>query len=808
MQDTIEVIKYPCALIDPSPYQVREKFEPQSIAELSASLKEHGVIQPLTARVSPQDPGRLELVAGERRLRAAKLAELPVVPVIVHELSDRAAQEIVLIENLQREDLTVSEEARGYRKALDLRDDEGKPLYTQASLAQKIGKPLNHVADRLKLLLCPEILVAAVEANVVALSTAMLVGRIPDPKAREIAAKRVLKPEIQEVPLNYEQTREMIRAEFMVSLQRPGFDKEDATLVPVVMDGETRVMGGSCLDCPHRSDASDQRARNSAPVGNAGVELKQGGANDLCTLPSCFKKKQAAAWKILAQQAEAQNVRVIQGDGAREIFSRFNQGLNHDAPYVLLDAKPDYDDVGASSYDNKKTFRSLLKGADVEIVIARHPVTGQRVELAEKRGARLVAKAKLKGKDVAEEIKTTEDAERAKKEQRAEEIRAAKLEAITLHEGLTDLAEAISRKGMDADQLDYLFQLTLDNSGADGFKFMKDWLGLKMPKGTANSPRDYEDEILKTIRARATTPQQWLGYIVAASLSWALRWSGLKDDDLQHFWQLYGIQKEQLERRARAILDAGTKEKKVETGPNQTEMIAGVQDAKQGRCGFVFATGNETAWARALIEMDLRATLPNEAGVFEDCAEFSIPMLTEKRSKETGRPIPMKGCALKVLLATDDEGLWYAGLDWHRNEPAGEKSCALGGGYLPSLNKVSALRVEAVWGVLSELVEEFCKLGMEAMEGLVDAAMQSLVSQGKVPASVLDGFSQTGEGVIAQEKDAEQLSFEEQVQAVAKGAKPSEFIGTKPDPKKDPEGYKQWDAKRKKLVRAAQKLEA
>ena len=568
MKAQIEIIHFPPSLIDPSPYQVRERFEEEALSELAESIREHGIIQPLTARVSPADGGRLELVAGERRLRAAKLAALEAVPVIVHELSDRAAQEIVLIENLQREDLTVSEEAKGYRKALDLRDDAGQPVYTQESLAKKIGKPLSHVRDRLSMLLCPAFLVQAVESGEVAISTAMLVGRIPEEKAREAAAKRVLRPQIQEVPLNYEQTREMIKEEFMVSLQKPGFDKEDEQLLPVVMENGVRVMGGSCVGCPFRSDGDASRPRNSVG-GNEGNKV-QVGTVDLCTMPGCFRKKQDAAWKILAQHAEAQNVRVIQGDGAREIFSKYGNGLNHDAAYVMLDEKPGYDDIGNGCYENKKTFRSLLKGAEVEIVIARHPVTGQRVELAEKKAARLIAKAKLKGGDVAAEIHDQASAEAAKKDQRKEELRAQKLERITLHEGLTDLAEAIGRKGMDADQLSYLFQVTLDHSGADGFKIIKDWLELKMPKGAAASVRDYEADIIKVIGERATTPQQWLGYIVVATLAKSLRWSGLQDEDLEHFWGLYGIKKEQLERRAVAILDAGTKKKDGETPEAET----------------------------------------------------------------------------------------------------------------------------------------------------------------------------------------------------------------------------------------------
>lgn len=578
---TLQIINYPIELIDPSPYQVRERFEPETLAELADSVREHGIIQPLTARESPLDVTRLELIAGERRLRAGKLAGRQTVPVIIHVMDDAAAQEIVLIENLQREDLTVREEARGYQKALNLRTADGHAVYTLASLCAKISKTESHVRDRLKLLLCPDSLVDAVEEGVIALSTAMLVGRIPEAKARVEAAKKVLHPDIQEVPLNYEQTREMIREQFMVSLNKPGFDIESAELLPVVMEGEVRVMGGSCIDCPFcLTPESVVGVRNSAGLGAEGKITKQG-QNDLCTMPSCFRKKQDAAWALMRRAAADQNLRVIEGDGAREIFRSWGNGLNSDAPWVKLDEQPEYDEIGTLSYDNKKKWGTLLKGTDVEIVIARHPTTGQRVELVDKKTAKVIALAKLKNKDAAEVVKDLDTAAALKKDNRKEELRKQKLEAITLHEGLTDLAEAIGRKGMDADQLSYLFQVTLDNSGADGFKIMKDWLALKLPKGTASSARDYEAEIIKTVTEHATTPQQLQGYIVVATLAKTLRWSGLTDEDLVHFWGLYGIKPEQLQRRAVAILDAGTKAKPVETGPSEREIVTGVQDTKQ-----------------------------------------------------------------------------------------------------------------------------------------------------------------------------------------------------------------------------------
>jgi ParB family chromosome partitioning protein len=133
--------------IRPNPYQPRKEFDPAAIEELSQSIKEHGIIQPLIVRKSIKG---YELVAGERRLRAAKEAGLKKVPVVVKEYSDQQLMEIALIENLQREDLNPLEEAEAYEKLI------AHYSYTQEALAKKIGKSRPHVANMLRLLQLPQ----------------------------------------------------------------------------------------------------------------------------------------------------------------------------------------------------------------------------------------------------------------------------------------------------------------------------------------------------------------------------------------------------------------------------------------------------------------------------------------------------------------------------------------------------------------------------------------------------------------------------------------------------------------------------
>jgi len=135
--------------IRPNPYQPRQAFDPQKMEELVASVREHGVVQPVLVRKLGDG---YQLVAGERRLRAARMAGLETVPVVVQEFSESQMVEIALIENLQREDLNCIEEARAYRRLMD------EFNFTQETLAQRIGKSRPEVANTLRLLnLEPEI---------------------------------------------------------------------------------------------------------------------------------------------------------------------------------------------------------------------------------------------------------------------------------------------------------------------------------------------------------------------------------------------------------------------------------------------------------------------------------------------------------------------------------------------------------------------------------------------------------------------------------------------------------------------------
>lgn len=144
MISEVKVVKVAIYQIFPNPYQPRKNFDDEALCDLSASIAQFGVLQPLL--VAPADNGRYMLIAGERRLRASKMAKLQEVPVIISEYTSQQIAEIALIENLQREDLHFLEEAEGYEKLME------EFHLTQEAMAARVGKKQSTIANKLRLL--------------------------------------------------------------------------------------------------------------------------------------------------------------------------------------------------------------------------------------------------------------------------------------------------------------------------------------------------------------------------------------------------------------------------------------------------------------------------------------------------------------------------------------------------------------------------------------------------------------------------------------------------------------------------------
>lgn len=171
--------------IEPNKNQPRKDFEQDAIAELAQSIREHGIIQPLLVR--PLTTGTYQIVAGERRWRASRMAGLTEVPVIVRELSDEQTMELALIENLQRQDLNAIEEALGYRTLID------EYKMTQEQVAIRVGKSRPVVANALRLLALPQEILTNVRKGVLTSGHARALLSIEDKQQMVQTADRIVK---------------------------------------------------------------------------------------------------------------------------------------------------------------------------------------------------------------------------------------------------------------------------------------------------------------------------------------------------------------------------------------------------------------------------------------------------------------------------------------------------------------------------------------------------------------------------------------------------------------------------------------
>lgn len=143
--------RVPLEFITPNPRNPRRSFGDAELTDLTQSIREHGLVQPIVVRPMGE-AGRFELIAGERRWRAAQRAGLVDIPVIIRDVNDRTALELAIIENVQRADLNPVEEALGYQQLIDDHN------YTQADLGNVIGKSRSHVANTLRLLKLPDVI--------------------------------------------------------------------------------------------------------------------------------------------------------------------------------------------------------------------------------------------------------------------------------------------------------------------------------------------------------------------------------------------------------------------------------------------------------------------------------------------------------------------------------------------------------------------------------------------------------------------------------------------------------------------------
>jgi ParB family chromosome partitioning protein len=212
-QDAVEKINL--KKIRAGVYQPRQNFEETELQDLADSIKEHGVIQPIILRKTDAD--FYEIIAGERRFRAAKIANLTEIPAIIRKFSDNDALEIAIIENVQRSDLSPTEEARGYQRLIK------EFSYTQEIVAKKVGKSRAHIANLLRLLTLPEKVREYLDSKQISMGHARAIINSINPE--ELAKKIIAKG------LNVRDAEEIVRDEKI----------EKAKRTPVLIRTESRI---------------------------------------------------------------------------------------------------------------------------------------------------------------------------------------------------------------------------------------------------------------------------------------------------------------------------------------------------------------------------------------------------------------------------------------------------------------------------------------------------------------------------------------------------------------------------------------
>lgn len=301
------------------------------------------------------EAARFEIIFGERRWRAAGALNMERVPCVVANLSDGEVLEKMLVENMQREDFSPMEEAVGFARLLELRDGDGKAMYSPKKIAERIGCSVAHIQQRLDLRKLEGTEAGkALEAGKLPVSVARVIARMPTRELREeVAAKALHDPVTGGGVMSLPRLEQMVAEEYMRQLRGAPFDREDAGLVPVETDaaGE-RLAGGACGDCPFLERAKSQ--------------------HHLCTNPTCFEKKVRAAhesWRVSVTDEASRRVGLSMEEAA-ELWDFTDIQLHPQAPYVDLDHLPENRFLVPGTIDAPK-WRELLAKSEVRVYLAK-----------------------------------------------------------------------------------------------------------------------------------------------------------------------------------------------------------------------------------------------------------------------------------------------------------------------------------------------------------------------------------------------------------------------------------------------------
>ena len=451
-QETVAILDLPT--ISPPKENPRTRFNQNDLAELAESIHQHGILQPILVRPYPQNPARFsdepdylyELVAGERRHRAAKMAGLTTIPAMIRDLDDRAVLEVQVVENLIREGLHPLEEAEGYRRLIDDHD------YRVEDLVLKIGKSRSYVYARMKLADIPEIAREAMWAGTLSHSTALLIARIPDAELQQKATTRILEGDHWESPMSYRRSLDLIQKDYMLRLAEAAFPIKDKKLVP---------KAGSCVDCPKRTG----NQRDLFP------DIKSA---DVCTDPPCYKDKEGAHWdRVQAKAMTAGKKMLPKGD--------------EDVIQYGYTAGNKYVDLKARNYEapEHEPWKKLL-GKDTPQVFLGRDHKQKVYELVLRKDAEKVIKKKYKWDDAPENID--------RKERQFED----KVHKLAAKRAMAAIAEGAPGVGASR-EFWHVLALCVIEWGYDGVDCVAERLGLEPKKKDGCYGDSYDTPVIEAM---------------------------------------------------------------------------------------------------------------------------------------------------------------------------------------------------------------------------------------------------------------------------------------------------------------------
>lgn len=362
---TGEVMVLALDLIDPHPHN-RKQFDEAKLWDLARSMEEHGQTDEVHVRMKAD--GRAELVVGERRVRAARLLGWSQIRAKQVMMDDEDAMFLVLEHQLSTVDWPASEKGNAVLAMRELRDDEGKRLYTLREIAERLHVSAPSVRDWVAVARCPVELRMAIDAGTVGAGCATLVMKIGDEDQQRQAASMILRPVGKLEPLTVAECKVLCERHFYRSLRAVEFDRGDESLVPVTRDASGAEYGGACATCKSCSAMSEDWEGGS-------------GRAMMCFRVACFDAKVKAAAVRLKAAAEAKGATVLSAREVREVFDRETGEVMEVSGYRDITDKADPVIEGHTNQARMATWRALIKGRQIGLYFAMNPITGAGVEL-------------------------------------------------------------------------------------------------------------------------------------------------------------------------------------------------------------------------------------------------------------------------------------------------------------------------------------------------------------------------------------------------------------------------------------------